>query len=111
YLNRKDSEAMRLTPEGNLDVKGWIRPGQGILFPDGSVLTAGTAADQSDGRGRASSSTTERKLRPQGAAAGAGTTNQIAKWIDNAGTLGDSTVTESGGNVGIGTTAPTGKLH
>jgi hypothetical protein len=38
---------------------------------------------------------------------GAGTQNQFAKWTDNAGTLGDSGITETaGGNVGIGTTTP-----
>src|SRR5256885_5728603 len=38
YLNKKDTEAMRLSPEGNLDVKGWIKAGQGILFSDGTVV-------------------------------------------------------------------------
>ena len=41
---------------------------------------------------------------------GTGTQNRIAKWLDNAGTLGDSAITETGGNVGIGTTAPGSKL-
>jgi len=107
YLNRKDLEAMRLTAEGNLDVKGWIRPAQGILFPDGSVL-ASAFVDES-GRKGATRGSTNKKPKPE--ATGAGTTNQIAKWIDNAGTLGDSTVTELGGNVGIGTIMPTGRLH
>src|SRR5690348_12343964 len=40
YLHRKDTEAMRLSPEGNLEVKGWIRAAGGILFPDGSTLTS-----------------------------------------------------------------------
>jgi hypothetical protein len=42
---------------------------------------------------------------------GTGTQNKIAKWSDNAGTLGDSTITEVGGNVGIGTNNPSGQLH
>jgi len=107
YLHRKDTEAMRLSPEGNLDIKGWIRPAGGILFPDGSVLTtAGSFIDES-GRRRSA----DKKLTPKPEATGTGTMNQIAKWMDSAGTLGDSTVTESGGNLGIGTIAPTGKLH
>src|SRR5437867_455943 len=107
YLNRKDVEAMRLTSEGNLDVKGWIRPGQGILFPDGSVLTSAASFIDESGRRRSA----DKKLTPKPEATGTGTMNQIAKWIDNVGTLGDSTVTESGGNVGIGTISPSGKLH
>ncbi|MDT5122505.1 MAG: trimeric autotransporter adhesin [Acidobacteriota bacterium] len=42
---------------------------------------------------------------------GTGTQNQVAKWIDNAGTLGDSAITETSGNVGIGTTSPAALLH
>ena len=34
---------------------------------------------------------------------GAGTQDRVAKWTDNAGTLGDSAITESSGNIGIGT--------
>jgi hypothetical protein len=34
------------------------------------------------------------------------TMGQIAKWTDNKGTLGNSVISESGGNVGIGTTSP-----
>jgi len=110
YLRRKDTEAMRLTAEGNLDVKGWIRPAGGILFPDASVLTSASFVDES-GRTRRSRSGSEKTLHPVVEATGVGTTDQIAKWIDNVGTLGDSAITESGGNVGIGTPTPTGKLH
>jgi hypothetical protein len=42
--------------------------------------------------------------------AGTGTTNTLAKWIDNAGTLGNSAAVEVGGNVGIGTAAPNYRL-
>src|SRR2546428_1032965 len=93
YLNHRDTEAMRLSPEGNLEVKGWIRAGQGILFSDGTMV---------DGK---------KKLKVKADAAGTGTQNQIAKWIDSAGTLGDAAVSEVGGNVGIGTTNPSGRLH
>jgi endosialidase-like protein len=50
FLNRNDTEAMRLTKEGNLgigtakpqaplDVRGLIRTSEGIQFPDGTILT------------------------------------------------------------------------
>jgi hypothetical protein len=42
---------------------------------------------------------------------GTGTTGKLVKWTNGpAGALGDSVVTESGGNIGIGVT-PTSKLH
>ena len=41
---------------------------------------------------------------------GTGTQDRLAKWTDNAGTLGDSVIAESAGNIGIGTTSPTHKL-
>ena len=41
---------------------------------------------------------------------GTGNQDRLAKWTDNAGTLGDSVVAESSGNIGIGTTSPTHKL-
>src|SRR2546427_494667 len=93
YLNHRDTEAMRLSPEGNLEVKGWIRAGQGILFSDGTVVDS------------------KKKFKAKADASGTGTQNQIAKWIDSAGTLGDAAVSEVGGNVGIGTSTPGGKLH
>ncbi|HEY3138936.1 MAG TPA: hypothetical protein VGL29_23145 [Blastocatellia bacterium] len=45
---------------------------------------------------------------------GSGNTNQIAKWIDDAGNLGNTVAPifeTAGGNVGIGTTGPTDKLY
>src|SRR2546428_4646332 len=97
YLNHRDTEAMRLSPEGNLEVTGWIRAAQGILFSDGTLVDSKAAA--------------EKKLKTKADASGTGTLNQISKWIDNVGTLGDSAVSEVSGNVGIGTMTPTGKLH
>jgi hypothetical protein len=41
---------------------------------------------------------------------GTGSQDRIAKWTDNAGTLGDSTISEVAGRVGIGVTSPTYKL-
>ncbi|MGZ4808915.1 MAG: hypothetical protein ACXV7D_06240, partial [Thermoanaerobaculia bacterium] len=50
-------------------------------------------------------------FQPSLAIAGNGTTNQLAKWIDDLGTRGDSAVTEVAGKVGIGTTTPGTLLH
>ncbi|MBI3895826.1 MAG: hypothetical protein HY313_07820, partial [Acidobacteria bacterium] len=46
------------------------------------------------------------------AVSGTGTTNKVVKWTDGAaGTLGDSAIFESGGQVGIGTTTPGSLLN
>lgn len=37
---------------------------------------------------------------------GTGTQNNLPKWLDNTGTLGDSSITEVNGKVGVGTTNP-----
>ena len=107
----KDKEHMRLTEEGNLgigtespraklDVAGDIRATgsmqaeKGIEFADGTVQTSGLSGRKlADGT-----------IAPN--ATGTGTQNRIAKWTDNAGTLGDSSLTDTGGNVGLGVTNP-----
>src|SRR5256886_5952205 len=110
FLNRKDVEVMRLSAQGDLDVAGLIRTGQGIVFPDGSIQRS--AAMPSIVRMRPSSPEADKKLNPKSEISGAGTTNQITKWLDGpAGTVGDSAVTEVGGKVGIGTLAPGAQLH
>ncbi len=51
------------------------------------------------------------KEGPTPAVSGTGTTGKLVKWTNGpTGALGDSVVTESGGNIGIGVT-PTSKLH
>src|SRR5712691_8587790 len=103
FFSGNDKEQMRLTEEGNLgigttkpkaklDVAGVIRARAGFMFSDGSTLKLNekgvltrTSAD-----GLAPSVTT--------------TQNKLAKFTDNAGTVGDSVVTESAGNIGIGAT-------
>jgi hypothetical protein len=114
----KEVERMRITPEGNigigidkpaatLDVAGSIRASGalrvagGIEFSDGTVLTSAGKA----GRPNASS-----QVNP--AATGTGSQDRIAKWTDNAGTLGDSIITETpGGFLGIGTASPTSLVN
>jgi len=56
------------------------------------------------------------RTRPLGASipppvSGTGTPNQVTKWLDIGGTLGDSTISEVDGKVGIGTMAPNGQLQ
>jgi hypothetical protein len=43
--------------------------------------------------------------------AGTGTAGRVTKWTDNAGTLGDSVISEVNGWIGINTAAPTGPFH
>src|SRR6267143_6603084 len=63
-------------------------------------------------RMRPSTPESDKKLNPKSDISGAGTTNQMTKWLDGpAGQVGDSAITEVGGKVGIGTTNPGGQLH
>jgi hypothetical protein len=112
FLAGRDVERMRLTAEGSLgigvrspqaklDVAGVIRTGGGIRFPDGTLQTtaaAGGARPVMAGR-----------LSPIAAALvdGAGTPNVLAKWTSGS-NLGNSTLVEVGGNIGVGTAAPGG---
>ncbi len=92
-------------PEATLDVAGEIRARGGIRFDDGTVLTS--APNAAGNKNKESVNVTSITAN----AAGTGTSNKIAKWTDNAGTLGDSAMTEVNGNVGIGTANPFTSLH
>jgi hypothetical protein len=116
-LTGQEKEQMRVTadgrvgigtdkPEAALDVAGTIRARGGIQFEDGTVLTSAAAAKSTSTTAVIGGGDSTGTF-----ASGAGTANKVAKWVDGSGTLGDSVITESGGNVGIGTTTPTQALH
>jgi hypothetical protein len=94
-------------PEAALDVAGEIRARGGIRFDDGTVLTSAPGSTGPNKNKEAAVNA----AAITASAAGTGTSNKLSKWIDNAGTLGDSAVTEVNGNVGIGTTNPVAPLH
>jgi hypothetical protein len=135
FFTGKDVEQMRLTTEGKLgigvenpqaklDVAGLIRTSEGIVFPDGSVQTTAYVASgrsiseragiQRDAQGRTITEQgdkleTVRRLAPN--ISGSGTTGRITKWDNGpSGVVADSIITESAGNIGIGTSAPGFKL-
>jgi hypothetical protein len=126
FYSGKDTEQMRLTEEGNLgigmkdpqaklDVDGFIRATQGIVFPDGSIQFSAsrkTYGPQSAGPGQFGKNPSSGREHFEIAAAGTGTQNFIAKWTESggAGTLGDSIIFDNGTNVGIGTSTPAKKL-
>ncbi|MEK6336260.1 MAG: tail fiber domain-containing protein [Acidobacteriota bacterium] len=112
FFTGDDREQMRLTEDGRLgigthdpratlDVAGTIRA-QRYLITKPKPVGAGVSAQDS---------LTSNATEPDEALlTGTGTQDRIAKWLDNADTLGDSAITEVGGNVGIGTTAPGSRL-
>lgn len=61
-------------------------------------VTTGENQKQVDAK---SSSATTGAPNPEPNIAGTGTTNKIAKWTDNAGTLGNSIISETSGRIGI----------
>jgi hypothetical protein len=117
----QEREQMRVTPEGRvgigtdnpedtLDVAGTIRARGGIRFDDGTVLTSASGLGSNSTSLVSTTNVTTGDI-PTANASGAGTSNKLAKWMDGAGTLGDSAIAESGGNIGIGTSSPEGTLH
>jgi hypothetical protein len=116
FFRGKDTEQMRLTPEGNLgigltrpqaklDVDGLIRASQGIVFPDGSIQFS--AAKKTFGE---ASLRPDLSKKPHGQDAGlfspdtsgTGTTGKIPRWLDGPnGVLADSNITELNGSIGI----------
>src|SRR5216684_414440 len=74
----------------------------------GTGASAGSAKGASGAGGAGTQLTKPRQSTAQ--TTGTGTTNLLAKWVDNAGTLGNSSIFDNG-NIGIGTTSPVGPLH
>jgi hypothetical protein len=117
-LSGNEREQMRVTPEGRvgigtdapqatLDVAGQVRAQDGIVFGDGTVLKSAN-----DIKGTAIVGVTTPSEPGVANASGSGTTGRLTKWTDGAtSALGDSTLAESNGNIGIGTTNPQSKLH
>jgi hypothetical protein len=115
FFNGNDIEQMRLTEEGNLgigtsqpqsklDVAGVIRAERFLVVKPGTTVGKAQTNDTAQ--------TTDSAGSVQPLVSGTGTQNQIAKWTDNAGTLGNSVISETaGGNVGIGTANPLTKLQ
>ena len=103
-----DTEQMRLTEDGKLGI--------GTSTPRATLDVAGTIraervliAKPKTTSGNTSQATED---TPLPLASGSGTQNRIAKWTDNAGTLGDSTITETNnGFIGIGTANPDSLLN
>jgi hypothetical protein len=118
FFRGRDTEQMRLTAEGNLgigitnpqvrlEVDGSIRASKGIVFPDGSVQVSAArktfgGASLMPGQSKQTHAQGQEHLSPE--TTGTGTTGKIAKWQDGpGGVLGDSLITEAGGNIGINT--------
>ena len=111
FFSGIDTEQMRLTEAGNLgigtsepkaklEVAGTIRAERFLVVKPGQ--TSNAAGDPGQ--------TTDDAGSVQPLVSGTGTQNQIAKWTDNSGTLGDSGITETATGVGIGTPTPTQAL-
>ena len=109
----KDKEHMRLAEDGRLgigtsepratlDVTGTIRAERYLVAKPKKI---DSASDLSP------SLVTEAVDSEEALISGTGTQDRIAKWADNAGTLGDSVIAESAGKIGIGTTTPTQALE
>jgi hypothetical protein len=115
FFSGTDREQMRLTedgklgvgtdnPQATLDVAGEIRARGGLVFEDGSKLNVkekgGLLLTNADG-----------SVIPN--AAGTGTLNRVAKWTETggSGTLGDSLISESNGNMVVGNAGQTGNIQ
>lgn len=93
-----NKEQMRLTEDGNLgigttkprarlDVAGAIRAREGFQFSNGSTLNVND---------KGTLSLTDNTGNPVPNVGGIGTQGRLAKWTDNAGTLGDSVAVDTG---------------
>jgi hypothetical protein len=114
FFTGSDTEQMRLTEAGNLGI-GTSEPGAKLEVA-GTIraqrfLMAKPKSSAVDKTATATDTLTTDSSDFQPLIMGTGTQDRIAKWTDNAGTLGDSGITETAsGFVGIGTTAPSARL-
>jgi len=73
----------------------------------GSSATTKTTAATSTGPTTAKTASSPTPL----AVSGSGSANVVPKWLDSAGTFGNSSIFDNGTNVAIGTISPTAALH
>ncbi|PYS88677.1 MAG: hypothetical protein DMF64_19950 [Acidobacteria bacterium] len=93
----QDREVMRVSTDGNLSVPGTFKATKGIEFADGTVQTTGLSGRKDKGG----------NIVPN--ASGSGTQGRLAKWTDNAGTLGDSVAIDTGTELQL-TAAPSNQV-
>jgi trimeric autotransporter adhesin len=80
----------------------------GVEVPVADDATAKTNTDSTSTQSGGTTKDANAPQSPNAVANGSGTTNRLTKWTDGANAaLGDSVITESGGNIGIGTNTPT----
>ena len=118
FFAGREREQMRITPEGRvgvgtdkpeatLDVAGTVRARDGIVLADGTVLkSAADVKAQFNLTTAAGATNTAATGQITTAAAGTGTQGRLAKWTDNAGTLGDSLLGETANGIELRSTAP-----
>jgi hypothetical protein len=127
FFSGNDQEQMRLTEEGNLgigtdkpqaklDVAGVIRTSKGIEFANPRDGTDGTNGNNVTKLTTTASGSLQQTMANGTVvtnATGTGTQDRLAKWAETggAGALTDSALTETSGNVGIGTPNPASLLH
>ncbi len=84
-------------------------------MPSHTYAAAGTYAvtlTVTDDDGASASATTTATIsRRPGDTFGTGTAGKLVRWLDGSGALGDSNLSQSGGNIGVGIARPTQRLH
>ena len=101
FFTGRDRELMRLSSDGSLTVEGALHARGGIRFADGTVLNSAAGAGRAGKGAKAGVA-----AGGDGGATPSATANRLVKYADAGGTLADSAVTETGGQVGIGTDSP-----